>query len=86
ATWAARGLFGGRPVPDFFDGSSMFQLARRVVLALAFLAPLVACPVAEASLAPVGLLALLALFGLVLAKAWPRRPATLLTGADCAPL
>lgn len=63
-----------------------FAPYEKTILALAFFSPLIARPVAESSLLPIGLLALLGLFGLVLAKAWPRRPATLLSGADCAPL
>lgn len=56
------------------------------ILALVFLTPLAARGVAEATLVPLGLLSLLALAGLICAKAAPRRRVVLQPAADCVPL
>jgi hypothetical protein len=63
-----------------------FSPYEKSVLALAFLTPLAARGVAEATLAPLGLLSLLALAGLICAKAAPRRRVALQPAADCVPL
>ena len=63
-----------------------FAPYEKSILAFGFLAPLVSRSVAETVLVPLGLLALLAAFGLTLAKAFPRKPTTLLAPADCAAL
>lgn len=63
-----------------------FAPYEKSILAFAFLAPLAARSVAEATLVPLGLLSLLALFGLVLAKAVPARRPIFGPAADCARL
>lgn len=63
-----------------------FPPYEKSALAFAFLAPLVTRGMAEATLVPLGLLSILALFGLILAKAAPLRRPAFAAAADCARL
>lgn len=63
-----------------------FDPYEKSVLALAFVTPLAARGVAGATLVPLGLISLLALAGLIVAKAAPRRRIALQSAAYCAPL
>lgn len=63
-----------------------FDPYEKSILAFVFLAPLFARGTADATLAPIGLLSILAMFGLILAKAFPQRRSRFLAAANCAPL